>query len=308
MNVIIVGEVPSQTREKILNDFPKNWNVKIFASENISDDDLKIADVIIPEHLKINSAFLDRTPRLKFIQTGVGFDNVDVEECTRRSIQVCNASGVNANAVAEHVIALILCFYKKIIYLDGAMKENSSQIDYAAGEISGKTIGIIGLGNIGRRVAKFCNAFDMRVLGWSYKPVEIDGVKLAGLHEIFSESDIISVHVPLKDSTRRMINAESFSQMKNNALIVNTSRGAVIDETQLIHALENKIIGGACLDVFEHEPLPNDSPLRKMKNVILTPHTAGAPDSVKYHKKRYEFFAKNISDFFNGLAPKNKIN
>ncbi len=148
----------------------------------------------------------------------------------------------------------------------------------------------------------------MTVLGYSHKLIEMCSVEQVDLDTLFRDSDIISLHVPLTDSTRHLINAETFSKMKPDALLINTSRGGTVDEAALITALENKDISGACLDVFETEPLKPDSPLRDLKNVLLTPHTAGLPDGIKYHKKRYAFFVRNIEKVMRHETPECCLN
>lgn len=266
--------------------------------------------MLIPEHIKVNADLLEKAPRLKLIQTGAGFDNVNLEDCTKYGIQVCNASGVNANAVAEHVMAFILCWYKNINYLDSYLKSHLDERDlnYNGAELSEKTIGIIGLGNVGKKVAEYCNAFHMKVLGYNHKPFDIAGVQQKDLDGLYQESDIVSIHIPLNESTRHMIDSHVFKKMKSDAVLINTSRGAVINQEQLTLALMQGSIGGACLDVYEDEPLDMDNPLRDLKNVILTPHTAGLPDGVKYHKKRYDFFISNINKVMNGELPECRLN
>lgn len=309
MKIVIVGDFPCAAKEQIKNHFPRDWETKIVLPKE-AEKELENADVLIPEHIIINADLLKKAPRLKLVQTGAGYDNVDLEACTKLGIQVCNASGVNANAVAEHVMAFILCWYKNITYLDSFLKAHCDEreLDYKGAELSEKTIGIIGLGNVGKRVAQLCTAFHMNVLGYSRKPVNIDGVLQTDLDSIFRESDIVSIHVPLTETTRHMINSDVFDKMKSGAILINTSRGAVIHQDQLILALRQGNIGGACLDVFEDEPLSLDSPLRDMNNVILTPHTAGLPDGIKYHKKRYDFFISNIKKVMNGETPECMLN
>ncbi len=309
MKVVIIGSFPDMTKENIRNSFPGEWQICIGPPAEM-ENEIKDADVLIPEHVKVDAALLKKAPGLKLVQTGAGYDNVDLEACTRSGVQVCNASGVNANAVAEHVMALILCWYKNIAKLDKYMKAHGddSCLDYTGAELSEKTIGIIGLGHVGKQVAEYCEAFHMKVLGYSYKPFKINGVEQRDLESLIRESDIISLHIPLKDSTRHMINADVFSMMKPDALLINTSRGAIIDEPQLVRALEYGEIGGACLDVFEEEPLHMDHPLRKLDNVILTPHTAGLPDGVKFQKKRYEFFVSNIERIMRNETPECCLN
>ena len=273
-------------------------------------DSVAPADVIIPEHIRVDETLLAAAPKLKLVQTGAGYDNVDIEACTARGVKVCNAAGVNAQAVAEHTLAMILCWYKNICYLDSFVKNRRpmSGLDYSGSELEGKTIGIIGLGNIGMKVAALCNAFGMKVLGCSRRDVNMPGITQTDLATLLMESDIVSLHCPLTDGTRHLINRETLAQMKSSALLVNTSRGAVVDEAALAEALENKVIAGACLDVNEQEPLPPDSPLLNLPNVILTPHTAGQPDSVKYHKKRFDFFTENIKAVMNGNPPRCALN
>lgn len=310
MKIVIIGNFPDAAKEQIKNRFPEDWEVKFLLSHESAEEELKDTDVLIPEHIKVNADLLEKAPRLKLIQTGAGFDNVNLEDCTKYGIQVCNASGVNANAVAEHVMAFILCWYKNINYLDSYLKSHLDERDlnYNGAELSEKTMGIIGLGNVGKKVAEYCNAFHMKVLGYNHKPFDIAGVQQKDLDGLYQESDIVSIHIPLNESTRHMIDYHVFKKMKSDAVLINTSRGAVINQEQLTLALMQGSIGGACLDVYEDEPLDMDNPLRDLKNVILTPHTAGLPDGVKYHKKRYDFFISNINKVMNGELPECRLN
>ena len=310
MKIVIIGKFPDAVKEQIKNRFPEDWEVKFLLSHESAVEELKDTDVLIPEHIKVNADLLEKAPRLKLIQTGAGFDNVNLEDCTKYGIQVCNASGVNANAVAEHVMAFILCWYKNINYLDSYLKSHLDERDlnYNGAELSEKTIGIIGLGNVGKKVAEYCNAFHMKVLGYNHKPFDIASVQQKDLDGLYRESDIVSIHIPLNESTRHMIDSHVFKKMKSDAVLINTSRGAVINQEQLTLALMQGSIGGACLDVYEDEPLDMDNPLRNVKNVILTPHTAGLPDGVKYHKKRYDFFISNINKVMNGELPECRLN
>ena len=247
--------------------------------------------------------------RMRLVQTGAGYDNVDLEACTRRGVQVCNAAGVNAGAVAEHVLAFLLAYYKDLCLLNAAMHAGETAVpSYTGGELAGRTIGLVGLGRIGREVAARCQAFGMRVIAWSYRPIEVPGVTLVDLPALYRESDIVSLHVPLKPETRAMIDAAALAQMKPGALLVNTARGGLVDEAALVDALSRGQLGGACLDVFAEEPLAAESPLRRMANVILTPHTAGYPDGVKFHAARYAFFVENIRAFFAGQTPACRCN
>ena len=309
MKVVITGFFPETAKDRIRGSFPRSWDVKIVLPDE-AEQELTDADVLIPEHIRIDEGILQKAPKLKLVQTGAGYDNVDVNACTRHGVQVCNAAGVNANAVAEHVMAMILCWYKNILKLDKFLKADSDEgeLNYFGAELSDKTIGLVGFGHVGKKVAEYGNAFHMKVLVYSHRPTDAAGTEQRDLDSLLRDSDIVSLHVPLNESTRHMINADVFSKMKSDAVLVNTSRGGVIDEPQLLQALEKGLIGGACLDVFEEEPLRRDHPFRRMENVIVTPHTAGLPDGVKYHKKRYAFFVKNIERVMKGETPECRIN
>jgi D-3-phosphoglycerate dehydrogenase len=308
MKVVIIGEFSDASKRLIKEIFPADWSIAIGKLKELNDE-LVNAEVIIPEHIMIDGSFLDRTKQLKLVQTGAGFDNVDIDACTDRGIYVANAAGVNAIAVAEHVLAFILCWYKNMNYLDRIMRQGAYGVDYVGAELADKSIGIIGLGNIGRQVARLAKAFNMRVLGYDIRSIDTGNeIESTDLTNLLKTSDIVTLHAFLNDQTRHMISRPELGLMKSDAILINTSRGPIVDEFALIEALQIKKIGGAGLDVFETEPLPADSPLRKLDNVILTPHTAGMPDGLKFHKKRYEFFLQNIQRVTEGRAPINALN
>lgn len=309
MNLVIIGRFPADTDTQIRAFFPADWEVSITES-NLAGPYLQNADALIPEHIPIGPSFLDKAPKLRMIQTGAGYDNVDLAECTRRSILVCSAAGVNTAAVAEHTMALILGWFKNIVYLDSFLKahRDSRELRYSGGELCGKTAGIIGLGAIGQRVSSLCRAFGMNVLGYTRHPKSVQGVEAVSLDELLARSDVVSIHVPATPETRHMIGRQAFQKMKPSAVLVNTARGSIIREEDLIEALSDHQIAGACLDVFEEEPLPQASRLRELPNVILTPHTAGYPDGVKLHEKRYSFFSSNIRQAWSGEMPANLLN
>ncbi|MGI5976374.1 MAG: NAD(P)-dependent oxidoreductase [Candidatus Limivicinus sp.] len=309
MNILITASFSETSERRIREIFPKDWMVSMVPPSEL-EKYLPSADVLIPEHMEICGEIIKKAPRLRLVQTGAGCDNVDIEDCSRRGIRVCNAAGVNANAVAEHVMAFILSFFKNIPRLDSFMKGRGpgAEPDYRGSELRGKTVGIIGLGHTGRRVAELCRAFNMRVLGCSRHGAKIPGISLTDSDTLYRESDIVTLHVPLNDSTRHMLDGGALKRMKRTALLINTSRGQVVDEAALIEALQNHELAGACLDVFEREPLPEESPLRDMENVILTPHTAGLPDGMQFHRARYEFFLSNILKTFAGEEPDCALN
>jgi D-3-phosphoglycerate dehydrogenase len=308
MKVVIVGEFSQASRRQIRFVFPTDWQLAFVTPDEL-DAEVGDAEVIIPEHVRIDSPFLKRAQHLKLVQTGAGFDNVDIEACTAGGVYVANAAGINAAAVAEHVLGFILCWYKNLILLDGIMKTGAYSVDYRGAELAAKVIGIVGLGNIGRQVARYARAFGMQVLGYDIQPADGDTlVETVDFKTLLKRSDVVTLHIFLNSQTRHLISRDEFEMMKPAALLINTSRGPVIDESALIEALRSKKIGGACLDVFETEPLPADSPLRKLDNVILSPHTAGMPDGLKFHEKRYRYFVENIKRVSAKRAPLNALN
>lgn len=312
MKILIVGYFTESTKTNIKGYFPNDWNVVIVPPGEEMMSHIEDCQVIIPEHIKVNHDLLSKAKNLKLVQTGAGYDNVDIDACTQLGIWVANAAGVNAQAVSEHVMALMLSYYKNIPYLNSFMKNriDEKQLNYSGSELAGKTVGIIGFGAIGKKVAEFCKTFDMNVLvNTRHAIVHTDSfVKMVDFDHLISTSDIVTVHVSLNPQTAQMIDKGVFKKMKNTALFINTARGRIVNESDLITALKEGEILGACLDVFESEPLPLDSELRNLNNVILTPHTAGMPDGVKLHKKRYDFFVNNIKHIKNGEEPDSKLN
>jgi len=308
LKVVIARNASAKTKKLMAAQFPGEWDIITVEAGDLINV-IGVADVIIPESVVIDRRLLAHAEKLKLIQTGAGYDNVDINGCTERGIWVANAAGINARAVAEHVFAFILCRHKNIITLDGALKSGKFAIDYDGCELSQKVIGVVGVGNIGREVARLAGAFDMSVLGYHYRPIRsASGIKVVDLPTLLKQSDIITLHLALNSQTRHMIGRQEFELMKPDAFFINTSRGAVVDEPALIAALRQSRIGGAGLDVFETEPLPNESPLRKLDNVILSPHMAGEPDGSFFHKKRFQFFAANILRVLKGKPPHNALN
>ena len=312
MKILIVGYFTQISKSNIIRHFPKDWEIVIVPPGKEMLHHIEDCQVIIPEHIKVDRNLLSIAKNLRLVQTGAGYDNVDIDACTKLGIWVANASGVNAQAVAEHVMALILSYYKNIPFLDAFMKNriDESKLNYIGSELTGKTIGIVGFGAIGKKVAEFCRVFDMNVLTYTRNAVvQSDGfVKMTDFDNLLRASDIVTVHASLNPQTKQLIDKEVFKKMKNTALFINTARGGIVIEKDLIDALKNGDISGACLDVFESEPLSTDSELRNLSNVILTPHTAGMPDGLKFHKKRYDFFVNNIKRVENGEEPESKLN
>jgi phosphoglycerate dehydrogenase-like enzyme len=228
---------------------------------------------------------LDASPRLKVIsRSGVGYDDIDVPAATQRGVAVCTTPGLNHNAVAEWTFALLLQCARNVY--ENLHEGRSGGWKYSQGrDLAKRTLGIIGLGAIGKQVAKRARAFDMTVLAFD-KVQDAGfaaqyGIQYTTLEELLGASDYVSIHLFYDAQSRHLLNAERLALMKPTAYLVNTSRGGVIDSDALRAALEAKRIAGAALDVFEKEPLEADSPLRKVDNLTISPHCSGASDDAR---------------------------
>ncbi len=248
-------------------------------SEDELIDLLRGIDGVIVAGDPFTARVLEASPQLKVIsRTGVGYDAIDVKAATARGIIVCNTPGVNRHAVAEWTFALMLSCARRL-------KENQSEvrsggwIRHEGMDLAGKTLGIVGLGTIGKEVAQRAEAFEMRILACDVvrdvQFAEAHRVVFVPLEELLRESDFVSLHTFLNDKTRHLINDERLALMKPTAFLINTARGGIVDTEALCRALSGKKIAGAALDVFEGEPLRADSPLRAMENVTLSPHVGG---------------------------------
>jgi D-3-phosphoglycerate dehydrogenase len=236
--------------------------------------------LIVSGKAKITRKVIEAATRLRVIsRRGVGFDNIDVAFAKEKGIMVATTPHVVAATVADHTMMLILGLAKRITSLDRSVREGHWVRNRWSVELAEKTLGIIGLGRIGKMVARRARAFEMKVL--AYDPtidngfVRENGITPLTLNGLLGESDFVTLHLPLSEHTHGLIGANELSLMKPTAFLINTSRGALIDEKALVEALKNEKIAGAGLDVFESEPLPNKSPLKFINNTLLTPHTAG---------------------------------
>ena len=237
---------------------------------------LKDCDGYIAGLDTVTERVLEACPRLKAISRyGVGYDRVDIKAAKKRGIIVTNTPGTNSQAVAELVMGLILCLARKIHMLDQETRKGK-WVRSVGTELCGKTIGIIGLGSIGKKVAKCCSGFGMRIIAFDpfidKEYCKATGIDIRDFDDLIEESDVISLHVPLTDDTRNLINRQTIMKMKRNAILINTSRGGIIDELALYEALKANRLGGLGLDAYEVEP-PADSPLLELENVVATPHT-----------------------------------
>src|SRR6202045_2574709 len=277
---VIVADKISARGVQLLKEQP-GWNVVLTTKDNLVAEIADAQALIVRSATKVTSELLDKAPNLRCVgRAGVGVDNIDLEAATKRGIIVMSTPGGNAVSVAEHTFALMLSLARQVPRMDKAIHEGRWEKSSAAGmEISGKTLGLIGLGRIGSEVALRAEAFDMRVLGYdpyiSEAAAKEFSVELVPLDRLLAESDFVSLHTALSSATQNLINAESLAKMKKGAFIINAARGELIEEAALADALKSGHIGGAGLDVFAVEP-PKNSPLVGLPNVIATPHIAGS--------------------------------
>jgi phosphoglycerate dehydrogenase-like enzyme len=259
----------------------------------------------------IGNEFFRAAPRLKLVQlTSAGYDRVDLEAARKAKVPVANNGGANSVAVAEHAVMLMLAVLKKLVYhhlnvVSGTWRTS----DFAAirtYEVEGKRLGIVGLGNIGKKVARRVQGFDMDVRYHDVVRLTGDqedalGVRYALFHELLRTSDVVTLHVPLNDATRSMISTRELAMMKPGAILINTCRGPVVDEDALHQALTSGTIGGAGLDVMVEEPPRKHHPLFSLPNVTLTPHSAGP--TWDNWAKAYRNGFDNIQRVESGQAP-----
>lgn len=270
------------------------------------------ADMVICNKTQLNSETLRLAKNLKYIGLfATGYNNIDVEYCRANGITVCNAGSYSTSAVAQQTFALILEHYNKVAQYNGYVQDGRwkrsptfSPFVYPLNELAGKTIGIVGLGTIGKEVAAIANAFHMNVIAYNRRKREVEGVRQVDLDTLLRESDIVTVHCPLNADSEDLFNKETFAKMKRGALFVNTARGGVVVEQDLFDALQSGHLGGACIDVLRVEPMEEDCVLMKAKNCIITPHVAWAP--LETRQRLMGIVADNIRNFLNG-TPTNVV-
>jgi D-3-phosphoglycerate dehydrogenase len=257
--------------------------------EELADAIADADAVLVRSATRITRESLSRANRLKAIgRAGVGVDTIDVEAATERGIPVLTAPAGNTISAAELTCALLLALARRVSAADRSMKAGEwDKKSFTGIELFGKTLGLVGAGRIGGEVARRARAFGMRVVAYdpflNAERARALDVEVGSLDDVLERADVISVHVPLTDATRNFISAPQMARMKTGALLLNVARGGVVDETALIAALESKKLGGAALDVFETEPLPADHPLRKLPNVVLTPHLGASTAEAQHN-------------------------
>ena len=267
------------------------------------------ADIIMLANQPLSAEIINACPKLKMLSVAfTGVDHVALDACRARNILVCNAAGYSTNAVAELTFGLAISVIRNIVPCDARCRRAGTKDGLVGFELFGKTFGVVGTGAIGARVAKIAAAFGCKVLAYSRtaKQELVDaGVQYVSLDELLAQSDFVSLHVPLTDATRGLINADAIAKMKQGAVLLNTARGPVVDSAALAEALNAGKLAGAGIDVFEGEPpIAENHPLCSAKNTVLTPHVAFA--SREALETRADIVFANIEKWLNG-APQNVV-
>jgi D-3-phosphoglycerate dehydrogenase len=315
---VFIPEPEWEEAHKILEEIAE---VKIGVPGKIYTEDLLIEElrdadaVIITSQQHITRKVIESAKRLKVIVkygSKPGIDDVDLQAATEKGIVVCYTPNANSDSVAEHAITLILSALKKMHITSRRLKEEGKwrEKGLLGYELLGKTVGIIGLGNIGRKVAEKLKSFGAKILACDpYVSKDIAdqmNAKLVDLETLLANSDIVTIHASLTEKTVHLIGEKELNLMKKNAIIVNTARGAIIDEKALIKALKSGTIAGAALDVFEEEPPKPDNPLLKMDNILVTPHFASCTYEVF---QREAFMAtEEVLRVLRGMKPNCVVN
>ncbi len=264
---------------------------------------------------RIDAEVFDAAPKLQIVsQFAVGFDNIDVPEATKRGIYVTNTPEVLTDTTADFAWALLMAVARRVVEADKYVRTSQWKVGWHPAMLAGvdihhATIGIVGAGRIGHAMARRASGFDMKVLFYDVIPrpeIEALGAKKVDLETLLSESDFVSLHVPLMKETHHLIDAERLKLMKRTACLINNARGPVVDEKALYETLKNGRIAGAGLDVFEQEPTPVDNPLLKLDNVVVAPHISSA--SLETRAQMSQMVADNLVAFFEGRKPPNLVN
>jgi D-3-phosphoglycerate dehydrogenase len=298
--------------DRLENESPDDVSAPILTAAHVYQ--IGAARDELARHFHVDADLLRRAPNLLLVSSnGAGFDPVDVEACTAAGVVVVNQSGGNANSVAEHAVGMLLTLSKRIIEADRALRRdpNVNRNALMGTEAQGKTIGIVGLGNVGRRIAELCRGLlRMNVLAYdpylSATEMAARGGEKVELDDLLRRSDYVSISCPLTKDNRGMIGARQYALMQKHAYFITTARGFIHDEAALADALRNKQIAGAGLDVWAKEPPPPDHPLLQFDNVLASPHTAGVTKEARENMGRIA--AEQVLDALDGKRPPRIIN
>jgi D-3-phosphoglycerate dehydrogenase len=308
----ILGRRPDVRLDKLENESDDADAAPILAAAHAYQIGSARDEIAVKYH--VTGALLARMPNLLVVSTnGAGFDTVDVKDCTAAGVLVVNQTGGNAEAVAQHVLAMMLMLSKQIIQTNHALRKGAmtDRALFMGNDLQGHTVGIVGIGNVGRRVAALCRGlFGMEVLACDpyldQQTIGARGATKVTLDDLLRRADFVSINCPLDDTTRGMIGAPQFAMMQPHAYFITTARGFIHDERALADALRNKTIAGAGVDVWDKEPPTADHPLLQFDNVIASPHTAGVTREARANMGR--FAAEQLIMTLDGKRPPRIVN
>ena len=306
--VSLVTKAKEETEAFVKGVFPSECEV-LFQTEEELRAGIADIDILVPGHITVDGDLIRQGTKLKMIHAGTGYNNVDLDACNEMGCYVAVTPNVAAQSVAELVFSGFGALKNQIRKWDNVMKDGGWKSSDFIGvpEFKGKTLGVVGYGNIGKCVGKIGRGFSMNVIAHDpYCKDSGDGTELVDFDKLLQESDFIALHVLLTDETKHLMSTAQFEAMKDTAILANACRGPVVDEAALAVALKENKIGGACIDVFEVEPLTTESPLRSMDNVMLTPHIAYCSNEALLG--RYAFFADNCKKIIDGVVPNMAVN
>ena len=303
LNTLTIGDLDFSSIEKL----GKTTYYDVLPQDKIVEN-CKDADVLLINKAQMTRDIIQKLPKLKYIGLfATGYNNVDLKAASEHNIAVANVPGYSTDAVAQHVFAFILMLSTNIhLYNESVHKgewiysSSFSYFHFPICELAGKTIGIVGYGNIAKKVAEIASAFGMKVMIHSHRQYENCPYEQVNKKDLFRFSDYVSLNCPLNDETINFVNKDTLRQMKPTAFLINTSRGGVVDSSALADALNHDLISGAGIDVLPVEPMAKDDPLFTAKNCIITPHIGWA--ALESRKRCVELVAQNLSCWINGKA------
>jgi len=313
--VVFLTGLQKKVVDAIVSYNPETWTTQVVEGKSPEAEQLKAvkdADFVMVFRAKLTDELARAAGKARLVQLlSAGYDSMNLKLLKELNIPCANNGGANSRAVADHAVLGMLALYRNLSAADKAMREGkwSAAIDGTnTFEMAGKTVGIMGIGNIGQKVARRVQAFESKVQYYdpylsaaNLEQVKQLGARPVSLEELFRSSDIFTSHAPLTKETHHVVNRERLAMMKPTAIVVNASRGPIVDEAALIEALQQKRIAGAAIDVFEDEPTAPNNPLFKLDNVIVTPHSAGTTWDTWF--RRADFAYQNMRRVWDGQPP-----
>ncbi len=312
--VVLDWDTVSNDNDISQNEILSFGQIKFYTLTSPEETVRRIADsdIVLCNKVLITNEIMEKCPNIKYIGLfATGYNNIDIVSAQKHNITVCNAGGYSTDAVAQHTFALILDHYSKISMYKNDVNNGRwidsptfSMFPHSISELAGKTIAIIGLGTIGKAVAKIADAFNMNIIVSTRTVPENCPYEIVSADDAFARADIVTLHCPLNSQTENLVNEKRISLMKPDAILINTSRGPVVDESALAQALKSGKIAGASLDVLQKEPMSKDCPLFGIPNCTITPHIAWAP--LETRKRLIDIVNDNMKSYIEG-SPKNVI-